>query len=189
MEVERRLLRRFRAQLAVPGAGQLSQLAQNAPAAAERERQLGGPVPRAGQGVPPVQFDTPFGPCDFGHIALVLYSESRRSGAAGRAGATRHDSFVLPCQRRRAQTAQGARLPGRTEVTIIADRRFRSDMTVIERIQDFLGQKRLAIVGVSRQPKDFSRAVLREFREKGYDAVPVNPAAREMDRSEEHTSE
>ena len=54
-------------------------------------------------------------------------------------------------------------------------------MTVIERIQDFLGQKRLAIVGVSRQPKDFSRAVLREFREKGYDAVPVNPAAREMD--------
>src|ERR1019366_7894467 len=78
MEVERRLLRRFRAQLAVPGAGQLSQLAQNTPAAAERERQLGGPVPRAGQGVPPVQFDTPFGPRGFGHIALVLYSESRR---------------------------------------------------------------------------------------------------------------
>ena len=54
-------------------------------------------------------------------------------------------------------------------------------MTVIERIQDFLGQKRFAIVGVSRQPKDFSRAVLREFREKGYDAVPVNPESREMD--------
>lgn len=54
-------------------------------------------------------------------------------------------------------------------------------MTVMERIQDFLGQKRLAIAGVSRQPKDFSRAVLREFRERGYDAVPVNPEAREMD--------
>ena len=54
-------------------------------------------------------------------------------------------------------------------------------MTVMERIQDFLGQKRVAIVGVSRQPKDFSRALLREFRQKGYDAVPVNPEAREME--------
>ena len=54
-------------------------------------------------------------------------------------------------------------------------------MTVRERIQDFLGQKRFAIVGVSRQPKDFSRAVLREFRERGYDAVPVNPEAREIE--------
>jgi len=54
-------------------------------------------------------------------------------------------------------------------------------MTVMERIQDFLGQKRFAIAGVSRRPKDFSRALLREFRERGYDAVPVNPEAREMD--------
>lgn len=54
-------------------------------------------------------------------------------------------------------------------------------MTAMERIQDFLGQKRLAIVGVSRQPQDFSRTVLREFRQRGYDAVPVNPEAREID--------
>jgi len=54
-------------------------------------------------------------------------------------------------------------------------------MTGRERIEDFLGQKRFAIVGVSRRPKAFSRAVLREFRERGYDAVPVNPEAREMD--------
>jgi predicted CoA-binding protein len=54
-------------------------------------------------------------------------------------------------------------------------------MTVMERIQDFLGQQRLAIVGVSRRPEDFSRVVLREFRQRGYDAVPVNPEAREMD--------
>jgi predicted CoA-binding protein len=54
-------------------------------------------------------------------------------------------------------------------------------MTVMAHIQDFLGQKRFAIVGVSRRPKDFSRALLREFRQRGYDAVPVNPEAREMD--------
>src|SRR5256885_15710176 len=54
-------------------------------------------------------------------------------------------------------------------------------MTVMERIQDFLGQKRFAIVGVSQSPKDFSRALFREFRERGYDPVPVNPAAREIE--------
>ena len=64
---------------------------------------------------------------------------------------------------------------------IIAGGRFVSGMTVMERIQDFLGQKRFAMVGVSRRPKDFSRVLLREFRERGYDAVPVNPEAREMD--------
>jgi predicted CoA-binding protein len=54
-------------------------------------------------------------------------------------------------------------------------------MTVMERIQDFLGQKRFAIVGVSLRPLDFSRALFREFRERGYDPVPVNPAAQEID--------
>jgi len=54
-------------------------------------------------------------------------------------------------------------------------------MQTMERIREFLGQHRLAIVGVSQQPKDFSRALFREFRERGYDAVPVNPAAREID--------
>lgn len=51
----------------------------------------------------------------------------------------------------------------------------------MNQIQDFLGQKRFAIVGVSRAPQDFSRAVFREFRQRGYDAVPVNPEAREID--------
>jgi predicted CoA-binding protein len=54
-------------------------------------------------------------------------------------------------------------------------------MTGMERIQDFLGQKRFAIVGVSHRPGDFSRALFREFRARGYDVVPVNPAARELD--------
>ena len=54
-------------------------------------------------------------------------------------------------------------------------------MTTMNQIQDFLGQKRFAIVGVSRTPQDFSRAVFREFLERGYDAVPVNPEVREID--------
>lgn len=54
-------------------------------------------------------------------------------------------------------------------------------MAMMERIQEFLGQKRFAIVGVSHEPKDFSRTLFREFRQRGYDAVPVNPAAGEID--------
>lgn len=55
-------------------------------------------------------------------------------------------------------------------------------------IDGFLAQRRLAVVGVSREPKDFSRAVFRAFTERGYDAVPVNPAGgqaegREMARA------
>ncbi len=51
----------------------------------------------------------------------------------------------------------------------------------MERVRDFLGQKRIAIVGVSREPKDFSRSLFRELRERGYDAVPVNPDASEIE--------
>ena len=48
-------------------------------------------------------------------------------------------------------------------------------------IQDFLAQKRFAFVGVSRQPKDFSRALFREFRARGYDPVPVHPGVDSID--------
>ena len=54
-------------------------------------------------------------------------------------------------------------------------------MRSMQMIQDFLGQKRLAVVGVSRQPKDFSLALFRELRKRGYDAVPVNPEAEQID--------
>jgi predicted CoA-binding protein len=43
-------------------------------------------------------------------------------------------------------------------------------------IDDFLSAKRLAIIGVSRNAKDFTRSLFREFRRRGYDAIPVNPA-------------
>lgn len=48
-------------------------------------------------------------------------------------------------------------------------------------IDSFLSCRRIAVVGVSRDPKDFSRSVFRAFVERGYDAVPVNPAGGEVD--------
>jgi hypothetical protein len=54
-------------------------------------------------------------------------------------------------------------------------------MTTLIRIQEFLGQKRLAMVGVSQQPKDFSRMLFRELQSRGYDVVPVHPTAREIE--------
>ena len=54
-------------------------------------------------------------------------------------------------------------------------------MTVGERIEDFLSQKRLAVVGVSGEPHDFSRGLFREFCQRGYDMVPVNPKLSEVE--------
>jgi predicted CoA-binding protein len=54
-------------------------------------------------------------------------------------------------------------------------------MSKRERIEDFLGQKRLALVGVSRNGKDFTRVLFREFCQRGYDMVPVNPSLSEVE--------
>jgi uncharacterized protein len=48
-------------------------------------------------------------------------------------------------------------------------------------IEHFLSHKRFAFVGVSRQANDFSRAVFREFRSRGFDPVPVHPQAAEVE--------
>ena len=53
--------------------------------------------------------------------------------------------------------------------------------TTIAEIRDFLSLRRIALVGVSRDPKDFSRMLFREMCDKGYDMVPVNPAGNEME--------
>jgi predicted CoA-binding protein len=54
-------------------------------------------------------------------------------------------------------------------------------MPELAAIQEFLRHPRFAVVGVSRNVKDFSRLLFRELREKGFEPVPVNPAAREID--------
>ena len=44
----------------------------------------------------------------------------------------------------------------------------------LEIIEDFLAQKRIAIIGASRNPKSFSIMLLNELCRRGYDIVPVN---------------
>jgi predicted CoA-binding protein len=54
-------------------------------------------------------------------------------------------------------------------------------MTQREAIRDFLSCHRIALVGVSSQPKDFSRMLFHELVEHGYDVVPVNPKVSEVE--------
>lgn len=50
----------------------------------------------------------------------------------------------------------------------------------LETIQDFLAQKRIAMVGVSRNSRDFSVMLFKELVNRGYDVVPVNPRMSEV---------
>jgi predicted CoA-binding protein len=54
-------------------------------------------------------------------------------------------------------------------------------MTARKEIDDFLAAKRVAIIGVSRNAKDFTRILFREFRRRGYDAIPVNPGVADVE--------
>jgi predicted CoA-binding protein len=54
-------------------------------------------------------------------------------------------------------------------------------MSSLPDIRAFLDRRRFAMVGVSRDPKNFSRSLFREFRQRGYDVVPVNPGVAEVD--------
>jgi len=53
--------------------------------------------------------------------------------------------------------------------------------TTISQINEFLALKRVAVVGVSRNEKETSHTLWQELRQRRYDAVPVNPAATEID--------
>jgi predicted CoA-binding protein len=48
-------------------------------------------------------------------------------------------------------------------------------------IDCFLRHDRFAMVGVSRDPKHFSRYLLKELRAHGYDVIAVNPSAKEIE--------
>ena len=50
-------------------------------------------------------------------------------------------------------------------------------MNTKKAVEEFLGRKHLAVVGVSRSGKDFSNLAYRELKQKGYRLVPVNPHA------------
>jgi predicted CoA-binding protein len=48
-------------------------------------------------------------------------------------------------------------------------------------IDAFLAHRRLAFAGLSRNPLDFSRSLFHEFLNRGYQVVPVNPNASEIE--------
>ncbi|MDR3573669.1 MAG: CoA-binding protein [Anaerolineaceae bacterium] len=49
-----------------------------------------------------------------------------------------------------------------------------------ENILNFVQCKRIAVVGVSRDPKKFGTAIYTELKKRGYQVYPVNPAMTEL---------
>ncbi len=50
-----------------------------------------------------------------------------------------------------------------------------------QQIDDFFKEKKIAIAGVSRNPKKFGSEIFRMLNEKGYEVLPVNPNAEEIE--------
>lgn len=46
-----------------------------------------------------------------------------------------------------------------------------------QQIDDFFKEKKIAIAGVSRNPRKFGHTVFKELSDKGYEILPVNPNA------------
>jgi predicted CoA-binding protein len=51
-----------------------------------------------------------------------------------------------------------------------------------EQVAAFLRGKRIAIAGVSRKPGQAANAIYRKLRDAGYEALPVNPVAVQVER-------
>ena len=54
-------------------------------------------------------------------------------------------------------------------------------MTTRATVDDFLAQRTLAVVGVSREGRKFGNMAFRELRNKEYQVFPVNPNAEEVE--------
>ncbi len=48
-------------------------------------------------------------------------------------------------------------------------------------VEAFMAQKKLAVVGVSRQGKKFGNAAYKELKKKGYEVFPVHPEAEKVE--------
>ena len=48
-------------------------------------------------------------------------------------------------------------------------------------VEDFLAQKKIAVVGVSRKKTKFGNAIYRELKQKGYVVFPINPNIKDYD--------
>lgn len=53
-------------------------------------------------------------------------------------------------------------------------------MVTLNQINNFLAPRKLAIAGVSRNPKKFGGYVFNELKQKGFQLYPVNPNAEEI---------
>jgi len=54
-------------------------------------------------------------------------------------------------------------------------------MTSKSSIENFLSQKSIAVVGVSRNSKKFGNVIYRELKKKGYNLFPINPNAEKIE--------
>jgi uncharacterized protein len=54
-------------------------------------------------------------------------------------------------------------------------------MTSQENIQSFLSARRVAVVGASQDRSKYGNKVLRAYLQNDYEAVPVNPTAKEVE--------
>ena len=54
-------------------------------------------------------------------------------------------------------------------------------MTTRASVEEFLAQKTIAVIGVSRNSRKFGRAIYRDLKAKGYRVFPVNPNAYRVD--------
>ncbi len=50
-------------------------------------------------------------------------------------------------------------------------------MNTLQDVRDFIAQKTLAVVGLSRDPQAFSATAAAELEQRGYKLLPVNPNA------------
>lgn len=48
-------------------------------------------------------------------------------------------------------------------------------------VEEFLAQKKIAVVGVSRKKTKFGNAIYRELKQKGYTVFPINPNIKEYE--------
>jgi uncharacterized protein len=55
-----------------------------------------------------------------------------------------------------------------------------------KKIDEFLSAKRIAVIGASRNKKEYSRSLFQELLKHGYDAIPVNPNADKLDGKKCH---
>lgn len=54
-------------------------------------------------------------------------------------------------------------------------------MTTKSSVENFLSQKNIAVIGVSRNTKKFGNTIYRSLKKKGYNVFPINPNAEKIE--------